>query len=446
MTTQASPNIKTDPVLYGDQDDLLLSYLHSDCLSTASYLNDNNPMSDIINKFSDNNLDFTSTHNVHDHQQNCTSPYGSSIHIPYNNVDRSNLSNIFSMDGYQQHQTSSTAAMLRSSFLNSIAYMIPILNNQLQQESVVSSIENNTTSMISPCTHLISPQPSSPSSLSSHSSFSSDSNQSKKRRGRKKKYNSNQIINSITSNGTKVIAPSYIPNTPTSTKQLPMILPAYKPQREYLEKQNVLNAAGSLDQLALDLNKPDGTDFLQDLHTQPSVHNQIVSNKSPLSSADDFQKSAATLAKKQERLIKNRAAALLSRKRKREHLTALENQCSDLSKTNKTLHDKIMELEQTNFELKKKLGEQKIAKNSFILAVDRLNGNDFILMVFLCYFMFIFSVFSYTILRLTPPIKYTKDARLLPNLLERSDSSLTLSFELESYHSLQKYGDKQEKQ
>jgi cell division protein FtsB len=51
------------------------------------------------------------------------------------------------------------------------------------------------------------------------------------------------------------------------------------------------------------------------------------------------------LNKKQERLIKNRAAALLSRKRKREHLVELESQNEALSSENQELKDRIRLLE-----------------------------------------------------------------------------------------------------
>ncbi|KAI8888939.1 hypothetical protein K501DRAFT_329554 [Backusella circina FSU 941] len=58
----------------------------------------------------------------------------------------------------------------------------------------------------------------------------------------------------------------------------------------------------------------------------------------------DDQKMAA-IAKRQERLIKNRAAALLSRKRKREHLTALEEQKRELQLENENLLKRLERLE-----------------------------------------------------------------------------------------------------
>lgn len=52
-------------------------------------------------------------------------------------------------------------------------------------------------------------------------------------------------------------------------------------------------------------------------------------------------------AKRQERLIKNRAAALLSRKRKREHINLLETHTDLLKTTNQELQDRVLELEES---------------------------------------------------------------------------------------------------
>ncbi|KAF8929928.1 hypothetical protein BGZ47_000821 [Haplosporangium gracile] len=51
-------------------------------------------------------------------------------------------------------------------------------------------------------------------------------------------------------------------------------------------------------------------------------------------------------AKRQERLIKNRAAALLSRKRKREHISLLESHTDLLKVDNQDLKDRVLELEE----------------------------------------------------------------------------------------------------
>jgi len=78
----------------------------------------------------------------------------------------------------------------------------------------------------------------------------------------------------------------------------------------------------------------------------------------------------AQIQKRQERLIKNRAAALLSRKRKREHLSLLEEEKQNLLMENETrghkvgtLENRIQSLEKENMELKEKL-EQTQSVNS----------------------------------------------------------------------------------
>ncbi|KAI9267313.1 hypothetical protein BY458DRAFT_206720 [Sporodiniella umbellata] len=60
----------------------------------------------------------------------------------------------------------------------------------------------------------------------------------------------------------------------------------------------------------------------------------------------------AQLAKRQERLIKNRAAALISRKRKREHLFSLEEENRKLHEKVDLLEKQIQTLSQENLELK----------------------------------------------------------------------------------------------
>ncbi|KAG2186365.1 hypothetical protein INT43_002803 [Umbelopsis isabellina] len=52
----------------------------------------------------------------------------------------------------------------------------------------------------------------------------------------------------------------------------------------------------------------------------------------------------AAMAKRQERLIKNRAAALLSRKRKREHLTTLEEENTAIKQENDELREQVAKL------------------------------------------------------------------------------------------------------
>ncbi|KAG0236412.1 hypothetical protein BGW42_003570 [Actinomortierella wolfii] len=70
--------------------------------------------------------------------------------------------------------------------------------------------------------------------------------------------------------------------------------------------------------------------------------------KSTMTTEEKPQSEAALTAqaKRQERLIKNRAAALLSRKRKREHISLLESHTDQLKTENKELKERVSELEE----------------------------------------------------------------------------------------------------
>ncbi|CAO3590245.1 unnamed protein product [Absidia cylindrospora] len=94
-------------------------------------------------------------------------------------------------------------------------------------------------------------------------------------------------------------------------------------------------------------------------HDQQQCHDSIRTND--ISPPRRQQKPAATDAqnKRQERLIKNRAAALLSRKRKREHLQALEQERQWLTKDNGLLKSKTAALEEKVQQLEKENQHQK---------------------------------------------------------------------------------------
>lgn len=169
-------------------------------------------------------------------------------------------------------------------------------------------------------------QPASPPSSSSSSCCASDTEHTRKRRGRKKR----DIC-------TPPLAPAMIAPAPV-TKQLATLLPAQQQQEEgkYVNKY-------------IPVLKP------------------VVMVKASSSTAVDDGQKAATIAKRQERLIKNRAAALLSRKRKREHLTALEDQRNGLSNENSELKQKVLALEKENLALKRRLEPQQADSKSVMI-------------------------------------------------------------------------------
>ncbi|KAJ1848482.1 hypothetical protein LPJ70_001012 [Coemansia sp. RSA 2708] len=89
--------------------------------------------------------------------------------------------------------------------------------------------------------------------------------------------------------------------------------------------------------------------------TSPKTQTQIQAQQRPIAQAHspNARKEAkppappadAATAKRQERLIKNRAAALLSRKRKREYLTKLESDVDELREANADMARRLAEME-----------------------------------------------------------------------------------------------------
>ncbi|KAF9578853.1 hypothetical protein BGW38_005147 [Lunasporangiospora selenospora] len=72
----------------------------------------------------------------------------------------------------------------------------------------------------------------------------------------------------------------------------------------------------------------------------------LVKSTMALEEKPQSEAAMSAQAKRQERLIKNRAAALLSRKRKREHISLLESHTDILKTTNQDLTERVAELEE----------------------------------------------------------------------------------------------------
>ncbi|CAO3620852.1 unnamed protein product [Mucor hiemalis] len=307
--------VKPDSTIYQeDPEDILMSYLNSDYMSTPSTptwsgINQADPLS-----------------------PSSTSTYGQS---PVSTPDarHSYYDSIPSADAWSQQPTTSSTEEyiqpLMSNFQMMVSNQYPEpLISYCNAQLLYDQFRNNQS------------QPASPPG-SSNSVCSSDSEQTKKRRGRKKRE------------ACSTAPTAHLPIAPALPiiKQLPSIRPA---QSLDLRRSPVMPLT------------PYNVEDKFTSNNSPSVITKVCKSLNSVDKGETTQpdsiassQKAATIAKRQERLIKNRAAALLSRKRKREHLTALEDQRNDLVSENDSLKEQMMELEKANLDLKKKLDLQQ---------------------------------------------------------------------------------------
>lgn len=412
--------IKADPALQEDQEDLLMSYLNSDYMapsvpSPAPATPKFSSIQEVNYSASMTPLDFDG--NVEEYWQSTPS-------TPNDDLFR--------------QQQEAIASCFHPNVLNgNVQYVIPS-HDQMQQQSMGAYIGSTLTAniMYAPqcypsqhSNHLLQQQPASPRSLSSYSSSSSDSERPKKKRGRKKRDSCHSVASS-TSCGSLTPPPAQTLNTPTAiapapVKHLPTILPAASTSSTASHQDTTVTKQESF------ITKKE---TLMEAEASQILKQATVATKSPVPVVNpnaDSQK-AATIAKRQERLIKNRAAALLSRKRKREHLSALEEQCTDLTSVNQSLLDKVSQLEKENMELKKKLD----GKQQQSVTMEK-SGADLLSMMILCYVVFIMSFSSYTAEGVGCLFANTK---LTYDSIESSSSSTimaataTTGFQLRPYH------------
>jgi hypothetical protein len=338
--------VKSEPASFqDDQEDLLMSYLNSDYMSTSSA-----PTC------------WNTTNNNHVAPPT-PSPTPTLVQSPVSTPNiRQNFFDIVS-------PTSSSWSHLPDSprgdeyIQQPIIHEFPFLISNHIQQPILSYNGDVIYHQPTPTPHFFSQQqqqqqqqqPASPPT----SSCSSDGEQPKKRRGRKKRESCASGITTPSPLTPAIIAPA----APV-VKQLATILPAtttaasanHQQQRQRDEK-----GSAKITSCYGNANKHTATPA--NLVT-PALANLKKEDQKmdTVAAALDSQK-AATIAKRQERLIKNRAAALLSRKRKREHLTALEDQRNGLTNENNALKEKVMQLEKEKLELRNKLDLQQSCDN-----------------------------------------------------------------------------------
>ncbi|CAO3610139.1 unnamed protein product [Cunninghamella echinulata] len=209
-------------------------------------------------------------------------------------------------------------------------------------------------------------------SFSSSSSSSSDNEQSKKKRtGRKKREIS--IAPAPLKSLTPILPAASMATTTTTTTSSSL----EKENHHHVGKANASSVNSSLDKIpsssssassasssSSSSNNNNNNNNTTAINSNSNNNMNHTNNNNNSNQPIAVEKTAAEIAyaKRQERLIKNRAAALLSRKRKREHLTTLEeerqkllNENTELKTKVDTLEDKISTLEKENLELKNKL-------------------------------------------------------------------------------------------
>lgn len=339
------PTVKPDPEVQEEHDELLMSYLNADCLSGDSW-----PLSN---------------DDQHQHQQQPLSPpYSTSSDASINNTEDAYTSK--SEDMFTIPAPTTNMMDYTSWLAAAAAAGLPPANNltgatsstywpappppeflqsfvpplYIQQAAAINQSPN--IPLIQPS---IQPQPQQQdvklsSASSTTSCSSSDSEQPRKKRGRKKKDPIGMSCTPTTQLRplAKLLPASAQPpqqpnNTNTSTTPSSTTAATPSPPPSQQQSPSPSPPPKEQQQQQLPLTSNDNKHVPVSVKIEPSH-----------SSPEEAQK-AADIAKRQERLIKNRAAALLSRKRKREHLNALEEEKQNLSKENEQLKARVAELE-----------------------------------------------------------------------------------------------------
>ncbi|GAN11501.1 hypothetical protein MAM1_0637d11064 [Mucor ambiguus] len=324
--------IKPDPeILQEEQEDLIMSYLNADYLSTDTPLSPPSSTSS-----SSETTGSPEKHSVDDFMLDINTDFlGSDQHTWTTN----NTNDLFNPCLPQQHHP--------SDLLNAFPFFLPTMDVANAQ--------------------FIQPLP-----VSSATSHVAANEQPKKRRGRKKR--------DTTAPAPCVPQPSLLapkplaPRPDVQIKQEPMIIDVSSSgsSSPLAGPTNAINEAVAISQL-----EPQQQ---QQKQTTPPPPSALAATSQPTSIEAQKQ---AQIQKRQERLIKNRAAALLSRKRKREHLSLLEEEKQNLLMENETLvhkvdtlESRIQSLEKENMELKEKLEQtQSVNNNNTVIHVGSNKRN-----------------------------------------------------------------------
>ncbi|KAI8350319.1 hypothetical protein EDC96DRAFT_577790 [Choanephora cucurbitarum] len=225
----------------------------------------------------------------------------------------------------------------------------PCLPQQHQQQQQQSNDLSNGFSFFLPSDHFIAPFPVPPVPSNTLIPTPMVEEQPKKKRGRKKR---------------EPVMPITSPAQPSLLAPKPLA-----PRPLLVSEDNSIKSEPTL------LDTPLLAGPTPDLKKEES--SEEPAGKKTIDPQTQEAMKQAQIQKRQERLIKNRAAALLSRKRKREHLTSLEEEKQTLLQQKEQLNQKvdlletrISSLESENRDLKEQLKQYQQANT--IISMDNL--------------------------------------------------------------------------
>lgn len=322
--------IKPDPEMQEEQEDLIMSYLNADYLSTDTPLSPPSSTSS-----SSETTGSPEKHCVDDFMLDINSTdFLNTVDHPWAATSTNNNSDIlFNPCLPQQHQSQHQIA---TDLLNAFPFFLPTMGTTTPPAQFISPFPNQ-----------------------------SDPEQPKKKRGRKKRE---PVAQNTLAAQPSLLAPKPLAPRPKAASIQIKTEPINMDQQLHQEKQTL---AG-----------PTSASTSSSSSSTPVAAANAALKQSAEQPSLEAQK-AAQIQKRQERLIKNRAAALLSRKRKREHLSSLEEEKQVLVMENEklvhkvdTLEHKVEYLEKENSDLKEQLKKYQEEQSTSPTTIIHLDGNN----------------------------------------------------------------------
>lgn len=326
--------IKPDPEMQEEQEDLFMSYLNADYLSAES-----TPLSPPSSTSSSSETTGSPEKQIVD-----------DFMLDMSSTD------FLANENWAAHQNLFTPCLPQQQpgvdLLDAFSFLLPPTAPNFIQPITTTTTTVSPTVAPSTTTTNTTTGAQSPSSSSSSTCSLSDSEQPKKKRGRKKREPVTHNVTPLPS----LLAPKPLAPRPHMDTS-PIVI---KTEPSSIKTEHSLLAG------------PTNTIPSTTTTTTTTINNTSSTSSTPSTTADNINndkqqqeqldQKQIQIQKRQERLIKNRAAALLSRKRKREHLTCLEEEKQTLLEENEKLNKKVNDLEsritsleQENLDLKQRL-------------------------------------------------------------------------------------------